>query len=276
MKERLQSYYVRIGFRDILVAWLAVVVVFGFTYYLVGFAGGVLVSGGVAQNTQGLAGFYASVYFSFITATSLGYGDITPVGVSRVIAIVESVVSLLIFGIVISKLVSIKQEVILEEVYGINFQENYDRINRKLMDFRVQNMRLQRKIRDEAMGREEALDVLDANLMSLDATMSRVRRLLSRGENYEFVLTLDDASIEVLLANIESSLVRLEETIRLLGGVGVEFKAGFLEKRLSSIVGSSENICLICIPKKVSDAVVERNERVVEAGQRVRALIESK
>ena len=39
-----------------------------------------------------------ALYFSFVTATSVGYGDVVPMGVIRIVAIAEAITGLLIFG----------------------------------------------------------------------------------------------------------------------------------------------------------------------------------
>lgn len=48
--------------------------------------------------------FLNSVYFSVMTATTTGYGDIVPQGFSKVIACIESFTAFLVFGIFLAKL----------------------------------------------------------------------------------------------------------------------------------------------------------------------------
>ena len=62
-------------------------------------------------------GFVTAIYFSFVTALSIGYGDVVPLGLFRIVAIVEGAAGLLIFGCVISKLVSRRQEELTEEIH---------------------------------------------------------------------------------------------------------------------------------------------------------------
>ncbi|OGJ63203.1 hypothetical protein A3D12_03600 [Candidatus Peribacteria bacterium RIFCSPHIGHO2_02_FULL_55_24] len=62
------------------------------------------------------AQFWNSLYFSIITATTVGYGDITPLGFSRVVAATESVTAFAIFAILVAKLVSNRQETRMERI----------------------------------------------------------------------------------------------------------------------------------------------------------------
>lgn len=67
--------------------------------------------------------FYNALYFSIITATSTGYGDITPHGISKALAGAQSIMALVVFATFVSKLVSHKQEIALDEVYRLTFED---------------------------------------------------------------------------------------------------------------------------------------------------------
>ncbi|MBI2117338.1 two pore domain potassium channel family protein [Candidatus Peregrinibacteria bacterium] len=69
--------------------------------------------------------FWNSLYFSIITATTVGYGDITPLGFSRVVAAIESIAAFAIFAILVAKLVSHKQETRMERIEQL--MKNYRR-----------------------------------------------------------------------------------------------------------------------------------------------------
>ena len=72
-------------------------------------------------------GFASALYFSFVTATSIGYGDIVPVGGARVIAVAEAITALLVFGAVVAKFVSHRQEELVSEIHRFTFEERLDR-----------------------------------------------------------------------------------------------------------------------------------------------------
>lgn len=63
---------------------------------------------GLRENNTALGfRYWDSIYFSITTETTLGYGDITPVGWSRVLACSEVVSGLIIAGAIVSKITSL-------------------------------------------------------------------------------------------------------------------------------------------------------------------------
>lgn len=49
---------------------------------------------------------YDTIYFSITTATTLGYGDIVPLGASKMLAVLQASLGLMTFTVFVGKLVS--------------------------------------------------------------------------------------------------------------------------------------------------------------------------
>src|SRR5208282_2245724 len=112
--------------------WIGTILLSGSCYWLGALIGDHgLVEGGRPVGAD-LKGFASAVYFSFVTATSIGYGDIVPVGGARVIAIAEAVTALLVFGAVVAKFVSHRQEELVSEIHRVTFDERLDRVETNL------------------------------------------------------------------------------------------------------------------------------------------------
>jgi Ion channel len=61
---------------------------------------------GLVNSDKGPIGVWDAIYFSIITETTLGYGDIRPIGWSRLISSVQVLLGLLLGGISVAKLTS--------------------------------------------------------------------------------------------------------------------------------------------------------------------------
>ncbi len=71
---------------------LSFIVVCGVAYFLLGVSdGGQLVVVNHSESwSANLINFSKSLYFSVVTFTTLGYGDLVPLGVSRLVAAIEA------------------------------------------------------------------------------------------------------------------------------------------------------------------------------------------
>ena len=67
--------------------------------------------------THGPITFWDSLYFSVVSLTSLGFGDIRPLGWSRLLVAFEVIVGLSFFGLMVAKISSVKQDYILRRMY---------------------------------------------------------------------------------------------------------------------------------------------------------------
>jgi hypothetical protein len=94
---------------------------FGLTYWLVGF----IENNGIYSN--GIrAGFWESIYFSVVTITTLGYGDFTPLGISRFLVSFESIFGLIFIGYGISQVLSVRQEAVVEYIANNRIFQTYN------------------------------------------------------------------------------------------------------------------------------------------------------
>src|SRR5260370_42464046 len=77
--------------------WLGLALLFGVVYWMVG----LLHHSGLWENGRWVdgsrRGLLSAIYFSFVTVTSVGYGDVVPRGLARVAAVGEAIAGLLIF-----------------------------------------------------------------------------------------------------------------------------------------------------------------------------------
>jgi len=126
----------RFSYSSLLVLWLVLAIVFGSSYF---FLAVYLPAHGptqLAEDSSLGVMFWDSMYYSIITATSTGYGDITPQGISKALASIQSILALLIWALFITKLVSHKQEVALKEVHRLTFEDVFHNIREGLFIMR--------------------------------------------------------------------------------------------------------------------------------------------
>lgn len=94
---------------------------FGIAYFCLGF-----IPGHGLKFSGKAASFSECIYFSVVTITTLGYGDVTPVGFTRLLASVEAIFGLIYVGYAISQAVSFKQEALINYLANDRIIQTYD------------------------------------------------------------------------------------------------------------------------------------------------------
>lgn len=149
--------------------FIAGVVVFGFAVIFF-----VLSRYGIGiSSSRGDITVLDSVYFSVVTFTSLGYGDIVPVSYGRFFASLEVVSGLAFLGVAIAKLSSARQSYLIAQIYARDAQERLENYVRQ-----VRGMRLEYKNAIELLKRGEW------PTPSLKSRHSEVHRIVLRMKGY--------------------------------------------------------------------------------------------
>lgn len=248
MKEyykKILSLFERTTFLQCFMFWLSFIITFGVIYYLISYFPnhGILDNGHLLQN--GITGLITAEYFSFITALSVGYGDVTPVGISRIFAVFEAVTAMIFVGIIVSKLVSVKQEQILEEVYDMSYEEKMNRLRSGLYLFRSDANKVIDKVLMKQITKRQLLD-LWLITVTLDTSLHDINKFLlpskNTGESGTFLKTLDSLRLELLLNSIELSLAKLHDLIVILTDHEHDWRNLMTLESINSIINSSELI----------------------------------
>lgn len=207
-------------FFHIFLIWTLIIIVFGLMYYLLTSSYSFLFYNPV---NSPVGGVLDSIYFSFVTATSTGYGDILPFGLFKVMAIVEVVFGLMLLAFVTSKLISIKQDVILSEIYEISFNEKINRLRSSLLVFRQNLNRIINKIEEGSVRKRELNDVY-TYFSSFEDILNEVESLMGTSSGNYFKKVLDPLSTELLFNSILSSFEKMNELIAILNQAKSEWR----------------------------------------------------
>lgn len=254
---RLIQLIERLTIRQWLFSWIALVTAGGIAYWLLSqTAGHGLRSAGIAVD-KGLSGLLTSFYFSVVTATSLGYGDIVPVGVSRAIAVAEATLGMLVFGAVIAKVLSHRQGQLVQELHSITFQERLGRVQTSLhllvADFHTISVIHQQQSLAE---RRIAARVKSAAML-LERELRSVRDLLHQPDN-----RTDEATLETILTTLDAALGEFVEIIDAASHCRSQLD------NLTAISSVANEICSDCVPVEYAPRLqlwMDRVHRLAES-----------
>lgn len=209
-----------LGFIQILSIWALVVVIFGFVYTFFTSETSFLLHN--AQQTV-VYDVFETIYFSFITATTTGFGDIIPYGGFKLVAILEVISGLLLLAVVTSKLVSIKQNVILSEIYEISLYEKVNRLRSSLLLFRQNISKLVSKVEENTIRKREINDAY-VYISALEDVLNEVVSLFGKSGKHQFTKEIDSVNTQLIVNSITSSLERLDELLDLMNQRKLEWR----------------------------------------------------
>lgn len=242
--------------------WLALSLVFGLAYWMAG----LLHHSGLYEEGKrldgGLHGLVSALYFSFVTVTSVGYGDVLPRGIARAMAIVEAISGLLIFGAVISKFVSRRQDQVVAEIHRITYEERIDRIltNLHMVLSELQWVAMMFSERRAPVERINAR--LDSTVLVFAAELRTIHYLLYRPQQGP-----EEPVMAAILAGLASALNTLEDCLR--GAPNGHARSPVLTHALKTVTHLAGDICATCVPVVYAPTLTVWMDEIHEIASRI-------
>lgn len=97
-------------FYTLLVVYIIVIIGFALLYFIFSFHRVLLVEGGELRQVSVIGTLIHSTYFSGVTMLTIGYGDITPIGYGRLIALIQALIGYILPTAFVLRLVQDKQD----------------------------------------------------------------------------------------------------------------------------------------------------------------------
>jgi hypothetical protein len=225
------------------VIWLLMVIGCGIIYWLDIIVRHRGLTDNGATISGDLHGLLTSIYFSFATATSVGYGDVVPVGAVRFLAVGEAIVALLIFGAVIAKFVSRRQEKLVSEIHQVSFEERLDRVQANLHFVLRDLQEISLSNAQPSPPSRQPLDLrLESTVILFLGELRTVHHLL-----YHPYRTPDEEVLESILVVVAHSLQALESILRSWPPQARAVSA--LDGSLATLTKLALEICSDCVPR---------------------------
>jgi len=97
-------------FYTLMVIYGTVIIGFGLLYFLFSFHDVVLMENDQAFSGSTLATWWQSLYFSGVTMLTIGYGDIAPLGIGRLFALIQALIGFILPTAFVLKVVHLNYE----------------------------------------------------------------------------------------------------------------------------------------------------------------------
>ena len=211
------------SYQTLFMLWLGMAFGFALAYFALSSMTGTAHHGPILlEQMEPLDRFFNALYYSIITATSPGYGDIVPQGFSKFLASIQSMLALFIFAVFVTKLVSHRQELALREVHKLTFEDIFHNTREDLF--------LMRKdldtIIDEAKETGELSEIAWKNLTTVfrqaQTLVSEIPDFYGGGNAY---YNIDSKREELLIESVQRTLHRINQTMDVLSQQNIDWES---------------------------------------------------
>ena len=251
-KKKIGTLIDRLTFLRIFSIWAIIVLTFGLLYFFSSTENGYIVYSATGVNVEKFTDY---IYFSFVTGTSIGYGDIHPKGYFKIISILQAIFGLMLLAFVTSKLISIKQDVILSEIYDISFNEKINRLRSSLLIFRQNINRIINKIEENTIRKRE-IDNSYTYFSSFEDILNEIFSLFGSGEN-QFKKSIDPVQTELLLNSILNSFEKTNELIIILNQFRPDWRRDITTNLISQCISVNDALfAMINLQKSISEKTI--------------------
>jgi hypothetical protein len=248
------------SFGWILRLWVWGAVGFAGLYWLAGLVIHRSLVAGLVPVRPDWKGLLTALYFSFVTATSLGYGDIVPVGPIRLLAVAEGAMGLFLFGCLVTKLVSRRQEQLMEEIHRNTFESRLGRVRTNLHLVLTELDGMVRECESRSDRPASLLARVESAATVFNGELRAVHDLLYRPNQVP-----DERVLEGILAGVASALRAFANLIGCLPGEPAVRPS--LRASLNGIAEVSREICSECVPRVYAPVLVAWMDEIQEVAR---------
>jgi hypothetical protein len=240
---------------ELLGTWLLINLACGFVYWGVSFLPGHGLREAGQPMSHDAAALLEAIYFSFVTGLSIGFGDIVPVGFVRVLAVLQGGTCLLVFGAIISKLVSGRQEELTEEIHRIAFEDRLGRVRTNLHLVVSEMQEIAEQCTDGRVTGPAVQTRIESAAAIFTGELRAIHDLLYRPQTAP-----DEDVLESILAHLEGGLREFSHLLVCMSAESREAPA--LTANVRVLAALANEICGTCVPREYAPHLTVWMDRI--------------
>jgi len=214
--EKLISF----NYSSLLLIWLGSVFGYAILYYILGRYGDGAHGPTFVRGVEMQLEFGDILYYSIITATSTGYGDIIPQGASKLFASTQSIFALLVFAICVTKLVSHRQDLALIRVHRLAFENIFHNIREGLYIVRQDFGNIMRHIENGEQMTEEGWKNL---IIAFEQSQSLIQEIPDFYDNENKLYIIDRRRERLLKESVHRTLSRVNDLLDVMSSHDIDW-----------------------------------------------------
>ncbi len=221
--------------RHVLLAWILFNALCGSVYYIITVNSPQ--NGLIGFNEASITTIFDGVYYSFITAASVGLGDIIPLGASKMITIVQSLIGLLVLTLLISEIIHGEEGDLIKKIHSYSSSGRVKRIRSGFYFFRENVEDTIDKVKRKEIKQTQMQNYINLHLMSLATTLGEIKALYQEDPH----LNKTELEEGKMAMHMLLSLLSLKSAMKFLKKKKIIFTTQ-TKKGVQNIIGLSQEV----------------------------------
>ncbi len=202
--------------------WFALAALFALAYALLAILAPAHAPQGLV-NLEPLRLIGNSLYYSVITSTTTGYGDIVPMGFSKVLSSIQCVVGYFVLAVFVTKLVSQQQELAVHQMHKLTYEDVFHNTREGLFIIRKDLDRLIAKVEQREPLTPENWEDFAVSCKQGQSLLLEIPEFYSPEEIGLY--TIDEAREQLLQEAVHRTLHRLNQLMDDCAMAGIDWMA---------------------------------------------------
>ncbi len=218
-RSPIADFFAQIGnlsYSTIFSLWIATVALFAWIYFGLSFMPG---EGPTFTSVGLVPRFLETLYFSVMTATTTGYGDVVPLGYSRVFASIEAINGFFLFAAFVSRALSYRQELALSEVHRATFNNAFYVMRESLRAIRADHFRLLETVQSTGKVSDAERDIF---LVDLQQIAYIVQDIPDFYDVHSDLYVIDRQRESLLFGAVQRTILRLNASLEAARAAHIE------------------------------------------------------
>ena len=220
LHQRLAEKIVTLPYTALFMLWFTLAALFAAAYALLAIFAPSHAPQGLL-NLEPLRLIGNSLYYSIITSTTTGYGDIVPMGLSKILASVQSIVGFFLLAVFVTKLVSQQQELAVRQMHKLTYEDVFHNTREGLFIIRKDFDRLIARVEQREPLVPEDWEDLATAFKQGQSLLLEIPEFYSPEEIGLY--TLDERREQLLQEAVHRTLHRLNQLIDEMSLAGIDW-----------------------------------------------------